>query len=117
MTRIDKEKEVITLQTKAKGAQFSYERTPDGRIRLEYGKNNQSTIVAEDYERLIETFRGRTVPLGTSRDNPPPGSVGEWLQENVTKTAIASYIGPILVYEGHAVWVDNARRLTVRFLK
>jgi len=108
---------VITLQTKAKGAQFSYERTPDGRIRLEYGKNNQSTIVAEDYERLIETFRGRTVPLGTSRDNPPPGSVGEWLQENVTKTAIASYIGPILVYEGHAVWVDNARRLTVRFLK
>jgi hypothetical protein len=117
ITPTDKEKEMISLQTKTKGAQFSYERTPDGRIRLEYGKKGQITIATEDYERLIEAFRGRTVPLGTSRDNPPPGSVGEWLQENVKRTAIASYIGPILVYEGHAVWVDNARRLTVRFLK
>jgi hypothetical protein len=40
--------------------------------------------------------------MGTSRDNPPTGSVGAWLQENVTKTAIASYVGPILLSEGLA---------------
>ena len=31
------------------------------------------------------------------------GSVGEWLQNNVTKTAIASYVGAILIHEGYAV--------------
>jgi len=104
---------MITLRTKATGAKFSYERTPDDRIRIKYGANRKITIAAEDYERLIETFRGQTVPLGTSRDNPPSGSVGKWLQQNVTKTAIASYIGPILVYEGQAVWIDD---FTMRFL-
>jgi len=40
------------------------------------------------------------VPIGTSRNDPPAGSVGERLQEHVTKTAIASYVGAILVDEG-----------------
>ena len=99
---------MVTLKTKARGAEFSYERTPHGAIRIKYGDNRPIAIATEDYDRLIETFRGRTVKLGTSFDNPPPGSVGEWLQQNVTKTATASYIGPILVHEGNAVWIDDS---------
>lgn len=59
-------------------------------------------VTAEQYTRLLHHFRGRTVSIGTSRDNPPIGSVGRWLQGNVTRTAIASYVGPILVAEGYA---------------
>ena len=88
---------MITLRTRAKGVEFSYERTLDNRILIQYGDDRRITIAAEDYRRLIDTFKGRTVPLGTSRDSPPPHSVGKWLQENVTKTAVASYIGSILV--------------------
>jgi hypothetical protein len=50
--------------------------------------------------------------VGTSRDCPPAGSVGEWLQENVTKLAIASYLAPILVHRGDAEWLDDH---TLRF--
>jgi hypothetical protein len=42
------------------------------------------------------------VDIGTSRTDPPRGSVGEWLQLNVSKRAIASYVGPILIAEGYA---------------
>jgi hypothetical protein len=40
---------------------------------------------------------------GTSRDKPPDGSLGLWLQTHVTKVATASYIGAILINEGYAV--------------
>jgi len=104
---------MTTLETGARGARFSYEKTADGDLCIEFGRGHRMTVPAEDYQRLIRHFRGRHVQLGTSRDNPPRRSAGEWLQQNVTKTAIASYIGPILVYEGHAAWVDNS---TLRFL-
>jgi hypothetical protein len=51
---------------------------------------------------LLGHFGGCTVDIGTSRDNPTEGSVGEWLQTHVCKTAIASYVGAILVEEGYA---------------
>ncbi len=100
------------LKTRTRGITFSYERTPDGPIQITFGRGNTVTITADDYLHLINHFRGQVVALGTSRDNPPHGSVGKWVQENVTRTAIASYLGPILVHEGHAVWVDDS---TLRF--
>ncbi len=33
---------------------------------------------------------------------PPKGSLGEWLQTNVTRSAIACYVASILVIEGYA---------------
>ncbi len=44
----------------------------------------------------------KIVNIGTSRNKAPLGSIGNWLQNNVTKTAIASYVGPILTEEGYA---------------
>ena len=101
------------LKTRARDAPFSYEKTADGDVHIEYGRGRKVPVSAQDFQRLIGHFRGKQVPLGTSRTNPPPGSIGEWLQENVTGTAIASYIGPILVHEGYAIWVDDS---TVEFL-
>ena len=36
-------------------------------------------------------------------------SVGEWFLANVTKTAIASYVCPILIHEGFAERVDKSQ--------
>lgn len=59
---------------------------------------------------LLTHFKGMRVPCGTSRDKPQIGSLGEWLQGNVTKTAIASYVAAILVHEGYAkkdgAWIE-----------
>ena len=51
--------------------------------------------------------------IGTSRTDPPRNSVGEWLQLNVTRTALASYVGPILITEGYA---EKAGGSKIRFL-
>lgn len=50
---------------------------------------------------------GRTVNIGTFRTNPPNDSIGKWLQDNVIKTAIASYVWSILIREGHAKKADG----------
>ena len=69
-----------------------------------YGNDNKYTakVSALQYSALIAKFSGLTLPAGTSRDNPPRNSMGQWLQENVTKTALASYVGAILVSHGLA---------------
>jgi len=72
------------------------------KTRLAFGRGGSARISADQYAALLRHFRGKTVNIGTSRDRPPVGSVGEWLQGNVTKIAIASYIGPILGEEGYA---------------
>lgn len=99
---------MISMKTRAKGVPFSYEKTAGGDIRIRYGRGREKTVSSEDLQQLIRHFKGRQVQLGTSRDRPPVDSVGEWLQQNVMKTAIASYIGPILVHEGYATWVDDS---------
>jgi len=104
---------MVTLRTRARGVQFSCEKTAGGDLHIEFGHGRKVTVSAEDLRELIRHFRGLQVQLGTSRDRPPAGSVGEWLQQNVTKIAIASYIGPILVHEGYATWVDDS---TLQFL-
>ena len=85
---------MVALKTKARRTPFQYQRTPSGGVRIHFGNNRQATMSAEDLRALLDAFRGRTVKLGTSRDNPPPCSVDEWLQANVTPVAIASYVGP-----------------------
>jgi len=73
----------------------------------------EARMSEEQWERLLSHFRGRMVSIGTSRTDPPPDSVGEWLQEHVTKTAIASYVGPILIHEGYAS--RDQKRDRIRF--
>lgn len=82
---------------------FRYKGSVKEGTKIYYGSGYYSIFVsAEQYEKLLETFSSKTVNLGTSGRFAPKGSIGEWLQEYVTNTAIASYVGVILVHEGYA---------------
>lgn len=86
-----------------RGEDFSYTGSIAKGTEIIYGsKKNKIKVTAEQYSELLKHFKGKTVEIGTSHDKPPRGSVGEWLQENVTKTQISSYVGPILIAEGYA---------------
>jgi len=102
-----------TLPTWAGRSRFSYSGSVAQGTTITFGRGFSLTISPTQYSALLNHFRGQTVDIGTSRDNSPPGSVGEWLQSNVTKTAIASYVGPILINEGYA---EKAGRSRITFL-
>lgn len=95
------------LLTWAGSSEFYYDGSVERSTTIWYGSNPQGTeVTREQYERLLEQFDARTIPLGSSR-HPPADSVGEWLKEHVTKRAIASCVGPILVHEGYAERVPS----------
>ncbi len=64
-------------------------------------------ISTEKYQMLLDYFRGRTVSIGTSKTIPPNGSVGMWLMANVSRRALASYVGPILLDEEYTKRIDG----------
>jgi hypothetical protein len=74
-----------------------------------YGQGHRIHISSQQYKALLNHFQGQTVPAGTPRTNRPPNSVGEWLSTNVTKTAVASYVCPILIEECCAERVENSK--------
>ena len=100
------------LDTWAGRSSFRYEGSVAQGTTIHYGTGYTAAVSDHQFRRLLAHFSGRTVPIGTSRDNPPAGSVGAWLQDNVTPTAIASYVGPILLSEGYA---EKVGRSDIRF--
>jgi len=104
-----------TLKTWKEKSTFSYTGSVKQGTKIVYGRKPCSRFIsATQYAKLLNHFRGHTVDIGTSRDNRPRGSVGEWLQQSkVTKIAIASYVGPILIAEGYA---EKAGGSKIRFL-
>jgi len=93
-----------------RGKTFQYSGFVADGTTIRYGKNCAHTvqISSHQYADLLAHFRGCTVNIGTDRVKPPSGSVGEWLKQNVAKTGVASYVGPILVAEGYAERVGGA---------
>lgn len=80
---------------------------------ITYGQGHTVRVSAQQYAALRQHFLSRVVPAGTSRTDAPSGSLGSWLQANVTPTAIASYVAPVLVLEGYAQRVgDHDIRIT-----
>ena len=100
-----------TLKTWAGRSEFKYEGSVDMGTTITFGNGNRAKITADQYNALLNHFRGRTVDIGTSRTAPPRDSVGKWLQENVTKVATASYVGPILIHEGYAIKADIGSKI------
>lgn len=98
-----------TLKTWAAKSKFSYTGSVNQGTRITYGRGFSLSISASQYAELLNHFRGTTVDIGASRTDPPRGSVGEWLQSNVTKVAIASHVGPILIVEGYAEKAGGSR--------
>jgi hypothetical protein len=102
----------MTLPTWTGKSYFKYEGSVGKGTHIWFGKNKQPvTVSASQYTRLLDRFKGQQVPVGTSRDKPQLGSLGEWLQENVTRTAIASYVAPIIVTEGYARRVTDRTKI------
>jgi hypothetical protein len=103
---------VRKLATWARRSVFSYVGSVAEGTVITFGRGWSVRVSAADYAALLDHFRGQEANVGTSRDAPPTGSVGEWLQRNVTRAAIASYVGPILVVEGYA---ERAGGAYIRF--
>lgn len=93
---------------------FRYEGSVVQGTTIHYGDGFrwQAVIGSQDYARLLRRFSGKETRIGTSKDKPPAGSVGEWVKANVTRSGLMSYIGPILVAEGYAV---KPKRGYIRF--
>lgn len=83
-------------------SEFEYQGNVQQGTVIIYGNNNRITITAEQYQQLINHFVGQNVTVSPERTDPEAGSLEDWLHQNVTRTAIASYVAPILVQEGIA---------------
>lgn len=77
------------------------------------GFKSRAKVTASQYEEILHQFAGKEVRVGTSIDNPPQGSVGEWIKANINKSGLMSYIGAILVHEGFAT---KPKRGWIRFV-
>lgn len=102
------------LKTWGGRSEFRYNGSIEEGTTIHYGIDSSITINPDQYSKLIEHFQGNTVNIGTSQTDPPRNSVGDWLMSNITKTGIASYIGPILVTEGYAEKIKGPQ---IRFYK
>jgi hypothetical protein len=87
---------------------FEYTGTVETGTVITYGQGFKVRVSAEQYSLLRTHFRSCVVPAGTSRTGPPRDSLGAWLQANVTRTAISSYVAAILVREGYAERVGRS---------
>ena len=105
------------LTTWSGKATFEYTGSIASGIHINFGREgkNKATLSEQQCQALLNEFKGRTISMGSSRDKVISGSIGEWLNVNVTKTAIASYICPILVAEGYASFItlDSSKGLCV----
>ncbi|WP_265949770.1 hypothetical protein [Dechloromonas sp. A34] len=81
---------------------FDYVGSIETGTEITFGNGRVRAVSAQQYSALRKQFLNQVVAVGTSRTAPPNDSIGNWLQSNVTKTAIASYVAPILVREGYA---------------
>lgn len=73
-----------------------------------FGKNGVIEVTKEQYQSLLDIYAGMTINIVTSRNKASTNSLVYWLQNNITKTAIASYVGKILVQEGYAQNVEGS---------
>jgi hypothetical protein len=83
---------------------FEYSGSVFTGTKLHFGTDFRwEVMVTRDiYSQMLREFAGREVPAGTSKSDPPDGSLGDWLMKNLTRQALASYVAAILVHEKYA---------------
>lgn len=93
------------LLTWGQRSAFEYTGSVSCGTRLYFGEEFrwEAEVSGDLYSRLLQEFAGREVPAGTSKTDPPDGSLGDWLMKNLTRQALASYVSAILVYEKYAL--------------
>ena len=93
--------------TWGKRSSFDYTGSIETGTEIKFGEGHVRTVTAQQYAALRKHFLNQVIAVGSSRTEPAKGSLGEWLKNNVTTTAIASYVAPILVREKYAERVDT----------
>ena len=99
----------MQLNTWAHRTVFNYDGSVATGTTIEYGAGAAVVgkagyvidVTAAQYAALLHHFRGRVVSVMPSRE-PKAGTLSDWLNSNVSQTAIASYVAPILIHEGYA---------------
>lgn len=88
-------------------SEFDYEGDLQQGTTIIYGRGHRTVISSQQYRQLLTEFAGRTIPVTPSRTDAEAGSLEGWLNQNVTRTAIASYVAPILILEGAAIRTEG----------
>ena len=95
--------EFIELVTWSGRSKFRYSGSVKSGVNfIRIRQQNTFNVTSHELDRLLDHFTGSKVRLNASRTAALPGSVGGWIRTNITKTAITSYVGPILISEGYA---------------
>lgn len=102
------------IDTWGGGSTFDYDGCVLIGTEIRYGANSSVRVTAEQYAALRGYFLGQVITVGTSRTTAPANSLGDWLQNNVTTTAIASYVAPILIRETYAARENDTSIRIVR---
>lgn len=89
------------------GGRSTFDYTGDVKTGTEitFGRGQVRNVSAEQYEALRQRFLNQVIKVSTPREGSE--GLGEWLRINVTTTALASYVAPILVLEGYAIRVNQ----------
>lgn len=107
---------IHAMKTIVKKKSFTYKSLSNEDKEIIFGTSKMLVKLRNElYMNLLDTFKGQTVTIGVSITNPPEGSIGEWLMNHITKTAIASYIVPILLLEGYASLVNPNEKGKIKF--
>ncbi|MFZ3131628.1 MAG: hypothetical protein WA125_11140 [Desulfosporosinus sp.] len=102
---------MVELQTWAGKSNFSYSGSVEQGTQI-IGNGFSIKISTDEYSKMLTSFKGLTVNIGTSRTDPPKGSLGEWFKAYTGK-AVTSYVGPILINEGYA---EKVGKIEIRFI-
>lgn len=94
----------IEIDTWGGKAKFKYEGSVKGGTKMYFGKSSSAEVTSEQYQKLLNEFKGKTVNVASSfTSSPAKGTLEEWLQNNVTKVSISTYVAAILKNESYAV--------------
>jgi len=95
---------MTNLSTTARNKPFRYEGSVQVGTEIYFGDKMEQhkPVTSAQYVAMFREFKGKTVVKGTAHSNPPTGSLGAWLLENVSKTQLSSYVCAILSHEGYA---------------
>ena len=104
----------MSIKTWGGKSDFEYDGCAMLGVRIHYGNQKPIVVSKADFKKLCAAFLGGVIKVGASKTVAPVGSLGEWLQNNVTKTAIASYVAPILVREGYAIKESSTEIRVIR---
>lgn len=92
------------LSTWGGKAFFKYLGSVKDGTKIHFGNSSTAEVTAAQYKELLKEFKGKSINVGAIHGaSPEVGTLEHWLQTNVTKTSISTYVAAILKNESHAI--------------